>query len=104
MGLGELINQLALAPEHMRMYQLVELFQTLRVSEYLLRQPFPVNGAVLAEDFGSEFAHHVRIGLAAGEQNLMAQLIGLDQVTAKGRQRFADKTFAGSQAAGQTYF
>src|SRR5690348_15305159 len=104
MGLRELCHQLALSPENVRMYQLIELFQALRVSEYLLRQAFSVDSAVLIEDFRSEFPHNIRIGLAARKQDLVAQLIGLNQVTAEGRQRLPDKALAGSQAAGQTYF
>jgi hypothetical protein len=86
------------------MYQLVELFQPLRVFENLGRQALPVNSTVLLEDFRAEFAHHIRIRLASREQDFMAEFIGLDQVTAQSRQGLSNKTFAGSQATRQTYF
>jgi len=102
-GLRELLKQLTLAPENVRMYELVEPFQPVRFFKYLRRQPLPVNGAVLVEDLRSKFTYNIRIGFAPGEEDLMAEFIGLDQVTTKRRQRLSNKSFAGSQTACQTY-
>src|SRR5713101_8038928 len=102
-GFGTLIDQFSLALKNMRMHELIERCQALGFPKDFGGQELPVNRSIGVEDALPELPDHIRVSLALGEQDFVAQLIGLDQVTAQGSHRLPDKTFAAGEAAGKTY-
>jgi hypothetical protein len=99
-----LIDQFPLARKNVRMHQPVKCCQALGFPEDLGGEALAIDGFIRAEDTFPELPDHIRVGLGAGEQDFVAKLIGLDQVTSQGYQRLADKSLAAGKAAGQTYF
>jgi hypothetical protein len=98
------IDQFSLALKNVRMHQLIERCQALGVPKDFGGQTLPVNSSIGVEDTLPELPDHIRVNLTTGEQHFVAELIGLDQVTAQVRQGLPDKTFAAGKAPGKTYF
>ena len=84
------INSL-LAADHRRVNQGVEGAKPIRISEDPSCQPFAVDVPGRRRAPPGRTFHHRRIGLSAGQQNLMTQLVRLDQVTAERRQGWPTK-------------
>src|SRR5438094_3444456 len=103
-GLGKLIDQVSLALKNVRMHQLIERCQTLGLPKDFGGQAFPINGSIGVEDTLPELPDHIRVSLTAGEQHFVAELIGLNQVTAQVRQGLPDESLAAGEAPGKTYF
>jgi hypothetical protein len=97
------IDQLSLALKNVRMHQLIKRCQALGFPKDFGGQALAVNGSIAVEDTLPELTDHIRVSFALGEQDFVAQLIGLNQVTTQGGQRLTDKTFAAGEAAGKTY-
>src|SRR5437773_9163393 len=89
-GLGKLIDQFSLALKNVRMHQLIERCQTLGFPKDFGGQSLPVNGSIGVEDTLPELPDDIRVSFALGEQDFVAELIGLDQVTAQGYQSLPD--------------
>jgi hypothetical protein len=86
------------------MHQLIERCQALGFPKDFGGQPLAVNGSMGVEDPLPELTDHIGVGFALGEQDLVAELIGLNQVTTQSGHRLPDKTLAAGEAAGKTYF
>jgi hypothetical protein len=86
------------------MHQPVERGEPFGFPENFGSQAFPVNGSIGVEDGLPELADDICVSLAAGEQDFVAELIGLDQVTTQGCHRLSDKSLATGKASGQTNF
>ena len=86
------------------MHQPVQSVQPLRFTERLCGQPPPIDLAVGSQNTPAELGKYCLISLSRRKQHLMAELIGLNQVTAQVRQRLTDKTFPGSEPTGQAHF
>ena len=99
-----LIDQLSLALKNVGMHQLIERCQALGFPKDFGGQALPVNGSIGVENALPELPDDIRVSFALGEQDFVAQLIGLNQVTTKGRHRLPDKTLAAGKATGKTYF
>jgi len=86
------------------MHKPVQGLQAFRFTKDFGRQTLPVDRAIRVKNALSELPDHIRVGFPARKQDLVAQLVGFNQVTAQGGESLSDKTFTASQATRQTYF
>src|SRR5579863_4518453 len=71
--------------------------------EHQRPQPPAIHRSIRVEDAGSKLANHGIIRCPARLQNLVAQFIRADQITAQVRQRAAHEALAAGEPARQSY-
>src|SRR5215469_5464954 len=86
-----------------RMHQFVQFLKQRRLVENKRSQLAPIDALFRRENASAEFADYRVIGLPIGQQHLMTELVGFNEMTAEIGQCMSHETLAAGQTSGEPY-